>query len=96
MLQADRGRSRSPSPPVKMGQQETFRPNAFGVRARLDENSWEPKSMSALPKGLVEFVYFEVWNRADEDVARIILNPDFRFRVSHLVPSLPDQRAFGI
>jgi hypothetical protein len=52
--------------------------------------------MSALPKGLVEFVYFEVWNRADEDVARIILNPDFRFRISHLVPSLLDQRAFGI
>lgn len=38
--------------------------------------------MPATPKTLVERFYFEVWNRADEAVAREILHPDFRFRAS--------------
>lgn len=33
-------------------------------------------------KALVERFYFEVWNRADEEVAREILHPSFRFRAS--------------
>ena len=36
----------------------------------------------ALPKTLVERFYFEVWNRADEEVAREILHANFRFRAS--------------
>ena len=31
---------------------------------------------------LVERFYHEVWNRADEQIARLILAPDFRFRAS--------------
>jgi steroid delta-isomerase-like uncharacterized protein len=31
---------------------------------------------------LVERFYYEAWNRADEDVARAILHPEFRFRAS--------------
>jgi len=38
--------------------------------------------MTVSPKLLVERFYFEVWNRADEVVAREILHPDFRFRAS--------------
>jgi predicted ester cyclase len=38
--------------------------------------------MLASPKTLVERFYFEVWNRADEKVAREILHPGFRFRAS--------------
>jgi len=38
--------------------------------------------MAATPKQLVERFYHEVWNRADEDVAREILAADFRFRGS--------------
>lgn len=38
--------------------------------------------MSVSPKTLVERFYFEVWNRADEAVARQILHPDFLFRAS--------------
>ena len=38
--------------------------------------------MTTSPKALVERFYFEVWNRADEQVAREILHPDFRFRGS--------------
>jgi steroid delta-isomerase-like uncharacterized protein len=38
--------------------------------------------MHATPKSLVEQFYHEVWNRADEAVAREILHPDFRFRAS--------------
>jgi len=34
------------------------------------------------PETLVGRVYAEVWDRADEDVAREILAPDFRFRGS--------------
>jgi predicted ester cyclase len=34
------------------------------------------------PSELVERFYNEVWNKADEDVARKILSPDFRFRAS--------------
>jgi steroid delta-isomerase-like uncharacterized protein len=34
------------------------------------------------PQSLVERFYHEVWNRADEAVAREILHPDFRFRAS--------------
>ena len=33
-------------------------------------------------KSLVERFYYEVWNRADESVARQILHRDFRFRAS--------------
>jgi predicted ester cyclase len=36
----------------------------------------------ATPQELVERFYNEVWNRADERVAREILDPDFRFRAS--------------
>ena len=38
--------------------------------------------MTASPKALVERFYYEVWNQADEKVAREILHPDFRFRAS--------------
>jgi predicted ester cyclase len=38
--------------------------------------------MTTSPKTLVERFYTEVWNRADEQVAREILHPDFRFRAS--------------
>ena len=38
--------------------------------------------MSGSPKALVERFYFEVWNRADENVAQEILHRDFRFRAS--------------
>lgn len=38
--------------------------------------------MSNVPKLLVERFYHEVWNRADEEVAREILHPEFRFRAS--------------
>ena len=38
--------------------------------------------MTTSPKTLVERFYFDVWNRADEQVAREILHPDFRFRGS--------------
>jgi predicted ester cyclase len=34
------------------------------------------------PKRLIERFYHEVWNRADELVAREILHPEFRFRGS--------------
>lgn len=34
------------------------------------------------PRALVERFYHEVWNRADEPVARAILDPGFRFRAS--------------
>lgn len=34
------------------------------------------------PSYLVERFYHEVWNRADETVARELLDPDFRFRGS--------------
>lgn len=36
----------------------------------------------ASAKQLVERFYHEVWNRADENVARLILDPEFRFRAS--------------
>ena len=39
-------------------------------------------TVKAKPKELVERFYFEVWNRADEIVAREILHPDFLFRGS--------------
>ena len=38
--------------------------------------------MSVLGKTLVERFYYEVWNQADENVAREILAKDFRFRGS--------------
>ena len=38
--------------------------------------------MEPSPKSLVERFYFEVWNCADERVAREILHPEFRFRAS--------------
>lgn len=38
--------------------------------------------MPVSPQTLVERFYFEVWNCADEDVAREILHPAFRFRAS--------------
>ncbi len=38
--------------------------------------------MQVTPKSLVERFYYEVWNRADEGVAREILHPKFRFRAS--------------
>jgi len=34
------------------------------------------------PKSLVERFYYEVWNRADEGLARLILHSEFRFRAS--------------
>ncbi|MBM3644042.1 MAG: ester cyclase [Alphaproteobacteria bacterium] len=37
---------------------------------------------AADPATLVRRFYGEVWNRADETVARAILDPDFRFRAS--------------
>jgi len=36
----------------------------------------------ATAKQLVERFYHEVWNQADEHVARLILDPEFRFRAS--------------
>ena len=38
--------------------------------------------MAATPTELVERFYNDVWNRADESIAREILDPDFRFRGS--------------
>ncbi|MDP6708153.1 MAG: ester cyclase [Alphaproteobacteria bacterium] len=38
--------------------------------------------MRSTPRALVERFYHEVWNRADEEVAREILHEDFRFRAS--------------
>jgi len=38
--------------------------------------------MAASPRELVERFYHEVWNNADERVAREILDEDFRFRGS--------------
>jgi predicted ester cyclase len=38
--------------------------------------------MPVSPRTLVERFYYDVWNRADEDVAREILHPEFRFRAS--------------
>jgi len=38
--------------------------------------------MQVTPKSLVERFYYEVWNRADEGVAREILHPEFQFRAS--------------
>jgi len=38
--------------------------------------------MSVTPRRLVERFYHEVWNTADEDVAREILHKDFKFRAS--------------
>ncbi len=38
--------------------------------------------MDNSPRRLVERFYFEVWNQADEPVAREILHPEFRFRAS--------------
>ena len=38
--------------------------------------------MAISPETLVERFYFEVWNKADEQVAHEILHPDFRFRAS--------------
>jgi steroid delta-isomerase-like uncharacterized protein len=38
--------------------------------------------MAINPKTLVERFYWEVWNRADEGVAREILDPQFSFRGS--------------
>lgn len=34
------------------------------------------------PRQLVERFYYELWNKADEDVARVILDEGFRFRGS--------------
>jgi predicted ester cyclase len=47
-----------------------------------DDFIMRPPSMPVSPKTLVEQFYFEVWNRADEEVARAILHPKFRFRAS--------------
>jgi steroid delta-isomerase-like uncharacterized protein len=38
--------------------------------------------MHVTASSLVERFYHEVWNRADEAVARVILHADFRFRAS--------------
>lgn len=38
--------------------------------------------MSKNSRSLVERFYYEVWNQADEDVARVILTSDFQFRGS--------------
>ncbi len=38
--------------------------------------------MSTTATRLIERFYHEVWNQADEAVAREILHPDFRFRAS--------------
>lgn len=38
--------------------------------------------MSIAPEKLVRQFYHDVWNRADEALARTILTPDFRFRGS--------------
>jgi steroid delta-isomerase-like uncharacterized protein len=38
--------------------------------------------MTVTAASLVERFYHQVWNRADEVVAREILHPDFRFRAS--------------
>jgi len=38
--------------------------------------------VAATPRVLVERFYHEVWNKADEAVAREILHRDFRFRAS--------------
>jgi steroid delta-isomerase-like uncharacterized protein len=38
--------------------------------------------MTVTPRVLVERFYYEVWNKADEAVAREILHRDFRFRAS--------------
>ena len=38
--------------------------------------------MQVTSRSLVERFYHEVWNRADEGVAREILHPEFRFRAS--------------
>lgn len=49
--------------------------------------------MSATPEKLVERFYHEVWNKADEQVAKEILAEDFRFRGS-LGPEKSGQDGF--
>ena len=44
-------------------------------------------------KKLVERFYDEVWNRADENVAQLILDPDFEFHAS-LGPQTRGQEGF--
>jgi steroid delta-isomerase-like uncharacterized protein len=36
----------------------------------------------ASAKQLIQRFYYNVWNQADENVARLILHPEFRFRAS--------------
>ena len=38
--------------------------------------------METSARRLVEQFYYEVWNNADEAIAREILHPDFQFRAS--------------
>ena len=49
--------------------------------------------MQPHPKTLVERFYHELWNQADETVAKEILHPDFRFRAS-LGPELSGADGF--
>ena len=39
-------------------------------------------AMKTTARHLVEQFYYEVWNNADEAIAREILHPDFQFRAS--------------
>lgn len=50
---------------------------------RRRQTDWrEGFAMSSDSKALIERFYYEMWNRADERIAREILHPRFRFRAS--------------
>jgi predicted ester cyclase len=70
------------SAPRRRGAGRRFQRQIWGV-AKRNYVAWGVfAAMEITPRTLVERFYYEVWNRADERVAREILHPEFRFRAS--------------